>query len=207
MTNISKAEAFMDYENRPSGFARYGDGSTKGRRIVEEPFSKGIKLPKIIKKSPKPQASKAGEIAPGVKYMGPGTVGMRGSQSVKKSQLVEVSKRIRNKDAEDDRQRRLGMGTAAAGLGSALLLRRGIGGSIKTTRALRGELTPGSWKRLPKETRTLFTHTDESGKRVPGKGFAHTGRDLAYTAGGTAAGAGAVTLDHYARGRRNRRWE
>lgn len=152
----------MDHEG--SGYARYGNGSSVGRRQPDE-FSK--------------------KVTP-----------------------MTVSKRVRNKDAEDDRQRRLGAGIAATGLGSALLLRRGLGGALNTTRKLRKtEVGAQAWKKTDDSVKTLINHTDIAGRPVRGKGVAMSRRQLGESAGGAALGGGSIALGNHARSRRNHRWE
>lgn len=262
---VKKADSMPIHDGSPSGFARYGNMSSIGRRQADEfskaytptnpaeklyrsrrtlmqgnsaarakalPFKDGqMGLRNLGTEGPEWNAGRtAGERITRLKGRGvskrlvniPAShVSPGGKQGLKKlkgaaeeaaqSQWKKgVSKRIRNKDAESDRQRRLGMGIAATGLGATVLGAKGGIGAVRTTRAVRGaNLNPskGYFESLPKEAQDFFRQKGMDGKKVAQRGIAMRGRDAAYLGGAGALGGGAIALDRYARSERNRRWE
>lgn len=121
----------------------------------------------------------------------------------------EVSKRIRNKDAESDRQRRLGAGIALTGAGGLLLGGKGLAGAARATKAGRNvSISANKYRGLPDEAKSLFARgkigTDDY---KMGTGVMMSRRQLAEMGAGVGLlGASGATAG-YARSQRNRRWE
>lgn len=225
---FKKADTMAPLDHEPTGYARYGNGSGVGRKQTDE-FSKGMareaakltrtsasNIVESYKRGKKGEPESLGDIfSTGTAYRSGKLVrnspekailagtgaGAGGGYLVGRRNRVE--KRVRNKDAESDRQRRLGMGIAATGAAGAALGGRGLVNIARTTGKLRKTpMNPNiNFANLPKDVQAVLR---QEGKP---KGFAATYGSAGQVAGGAGLGGTAIGLDRYARSERNRRWE
>lgn len=110
-----------------------------------------------------------------------------------------VSKRVRNKDGEDDRQRRLGMIQAGTAGGATYAGAKGIQDVLRSTKDVRAtSLNSNTAIKLSPAAQKLFQRR---------QGVVLSRKGGALLAGSALLGAGALRTASYASGERNRRWE